>query len=261
MDQTGSRDPKLWFSDGANYPGQDSIRARQDRLAGALATVYGRLCGHQRLILEYTLFEPAFYTTDVPDWVTSYAHCVQLGDRAKVCVDTGHQAPGTNIEFIVAFLLRAGQARRLRLQFPLLRRRRPHRRRRGPVPAVPDPVRGDLGRRAPRGRRDRVHARPVPQHRAEDSRSDPLGDERPGGHGQGTARRRRHAGRRAAGRRCARRARCADGRVQYRRPAAARRTPRRAGPGPGPDGGVRRLRVRGKIAAERVGGQQAGWGA
>jgi L-rhamnose isomerase/sugar isomerase len=109
MDQTGSRDLKLWFSDGTNYPGQDSIRDRQDRLAEALAEVYARLTGDQRLILEYKLFEPAFYTMDVPDWGTSFAHCVQLGERAKVCVDTGHHAPGTNIEFIVAFLLRAGK--------------------------------------------------------------------------------------------------------------------------------------------------------
>ena len=109
MDQTGSRDLKLWFSDGTNYPGQDNIRARQDRLAEALAAVYQRLSGEQRLILEYKLFEPAFYTMDVPDWGTSYAHCLQLGERAKVCVDTGHHAPGTNIEFIVAFLLRAGK--------------------------------------------------------------------------------------------------------------------------------------------------------
>jgi L-rhamnose isomerase/sugar isomerase len=42
---------------------------------------------------------------DVPDWGTSYAHCVDLGPKAKVLVDTGHHAPGTNIEFIVAFLL------------------------------------------------------------------------------------------------------------------------------------------------------------
>jgi L-rhamnose isomerase / sugar isomerase len=109
MDQTGSRDLKLWFSDGTNYPGQDDICDRQDRLAEALATVYERLGEHQRLLLEYKLFEPAFYTTDVPDWGTSFAHCLQLGDRAVVCVDTGHHAPGTNIEFIVAFLLRAGK--------------------------------------------------------------------------------------------------------------------------------------------------------
>src|SRR6059058_1944531 len=109
MDQTGSRDLKLWFSDGTNYPGQDSIRARQDRLADALHAVYERLSGSQRLILEYKLFEPAFYTMDVPDWGTSFAHCLELGERALVCVDTGHHAPGTNIEFIVAFLLRAGK--------------------------------------------------------------------------------------------------------------------------------------------------------
>ena len=106
MDATGSRDLKLWFADGTNYPGQDSIRARQDRLAEALAAAYRRLGSGQRLLLEYKLFEPAFYHTDVPDWGTAYAHCLLLGDRAQVVVDTGHHAPGTNIEFIVAFLLR-----------------------------------------------------------------------------------------------------------------------------------------------------------
>jgi L-rhamnose isomerase / sugar isomerase len=109
MDATGSRDLKLWFSDGTNYPGQDSIRARQDRLAEALREVYDRLGPDQRMLLEYKLFEPAFYTTDVPDWGTSYAHCIELGEKATVCIDTGHHAPGTNIEFIVAFLLRSGK--------------------------------------------------------------------------------------------------------------------------------------------------------
>jgi L-rhamnose isomerase/sugar isomerase len=107
MDATGSRDLKLWFSDGTNYPGQDDIAARQDRLAESLAEVYARLGADQRILLEYKLFEPAFYTMDVPDWGTAYLHCMQLGDQAKVCVDTGHHAPGTNIEFIVASLLRA----------------------------------------------------------------------------------------------------------------------------------------------------------
>jgi L-rhamnose isomerase / sugar isomerase len=106
MDVTGSRDLKLWFSDGTNYPGQDDIRSRQDRLSESLETVYGRLGDGQRMLLEYKLFEPAFYTTDVPDWGTSYAHCLKLGPKAQVVVDTGHHAPGTNIEFIVAFLLR-----------------------------------------------------------------------------------------------------------------------------------------------------------
>jgi L-rhamnose isomerase / sugar isomerase len=109
MDATGSRDLKLWFADGTNYPGQDDIRARQDRLAGALHQVYERLGPRQRMLLEYKLFEPSFYTTDVPDWGTSLLHCLALGEQAAVVVDTGHHAPGTNIEFIVALLLRAGR--------------------------------------------------------------------------------------------------------------------------------------------------------
>ena len=109
MDATGSKDLKLWFADGTNYPGQDDIRERQDRLAEGLARVYERLGDDQRMLLEYKFFEPAFYTTDVPDWGTAYAHCLKLGPKAQVVVDTGHHAPGTNIEFIVATLLREGK--------------------------------------------------------------------------------------------------------------------------------------------------------
>jgi L-rhamnose isomerase/sugar isomerase len=109
MDATGSLDLKLWFADGTNYPGQDDIRGRQERMAEALAEVYARLGPDQRLLLEYKLFEPAFYTTDVPDWGTALTHCLATGDRALVVVDTGHHAPGVNIEFIVAMLLRAGR--------------------------------------------------------------------------------------------------------------------------------------------------------
>ena len=68
--------------------------------------MYARLGDDQRMVLEYKFFEPAFYATDIPDWGVSYAHCLKLGPKAKVVVDTGHHAPGTNIEFIVAFLLR-----------------------------------------------------------------------------------------------------------------------------------------------------------
>jgi L-rhamnose isomerase/sugar isomerase len=109
MDATGSRDLKLWFSDGTNYPGQDDIRTRQDRMAAALREVHDRLGPTQRMLVEYKLFEPAFYMTDIPDWGTAYVHCVAAGEKAKVVIDTGHHAPGTNIEFIVASLLRLGR--------------------------------------------------------------------------------------------------------------------------------------------------------
>ncbi|HEY8340617.1 MAG TPA: L-rhamnose isomerase [Egibacteraceae bacterium] len=106
---TGSKVLSLWFADGTNYPGQDDIRARQDRLAEALAETYERMPDDMRMLLEYKLFEPSFYTMDVPDWGTSLLHCMALGERAQVLVDTGHHAPGTNIEFIVASLLRLGR--------------------------------------------------------------------------------------------------------------------------------------------------------
>ncbi len=109
MNATGSRDLKIWLADGTNYPGQGDLRGRQDRLAESLATIYERIGEGQRLVLEYKFFEPAFYHTDVPDWGTSYAQVSALGERATVCLDTGHHAPGTNIEFIVMQLLRLGK--------------------------------------------------------------------------------------------------------------------------------------------------------
>ena len=109
MHATGSRDLKIWLAEGSNYPGQADLRGRQDRLHESLATIYARLGDEQRLVLEYKFFEPAFYHTDVPDWGTSYAQVAALGDKAMVCLDTGHHAPGTNIEFIVMQLLRLGK--------------------------------------------------------------------------------------------------------------------------------------------------------
>ena len=109
MDATGSRDLKIWLAEGSNYPGQNDMRARQDRLQDSLQQIYARLGENQRLVLEYKFFEPAFYHTDVPDWGTSYVQVAALGDKAMVCLDTGHHAPGTNIEFIVMQLLRLGK--------------------------------------------------------------------------------------------------------------------------------------------------------
>ena len=82
------------------------MRARQDRLAESLQQIYAAMDEDQRLLLEYKFFEPYFYAMDIPDWGTSLLHCLALGERAKVVLDTGHHAPGTNIEFIVMQLLR-----------------------------------------------------------------------------------------------------------------------------------------------------------
>jgi L-rhamnose isomerase/sugar isomerase len=109
MRQTGSTDLKIWLPDGLNYAGQDSLRGRQDRLAESLREIYDASDDNMRILLEYKFFEPYFYSTDIPDWGTSLLHCLALGERATVVLDTGHHAPGTNIEFIVMQLIRQGR--------------------------------------------------------------------------------------------------------------------------------------------------------
>ena len=109
MKQTGSRDLSLWFADGTNYAGQDDLRARKHRMRSALKRVHDALPENGRMLVEYKLFEPAFYATDLFDWGAAYAHCLKIGDKAQVLVDLGHHAQGVNIEQIVAFLLDEGR--------------------------------------------------------------------------------------------------------------------------------------------------------
>src|SRR5947209_1298977 len=107
--QTGSTVVKVWLADGTNYPGQDDFRARRRRLIDSLCEIYPALPDGARLFLEYKFYEPAFYHTDVQDWGQALTVCQHVGDRAVVCVDTGHHAMGVNIEQIVAYLLQEGR--------------------------------------------------------------------------------------------------------------------------------------------------------
>jgi len=100
---------KVWLGDGTNYPGQDDLRWRHRRLVDGLTEAYAALPAKARMYLEYKLYEPALYATDVQDWGQSLNVVRQLGDRAGVCVDTGHHAMGVNIEQIVALLLAEGR--------------------------------------------------------------------------------------------------------------------------------------------------------
>lgn len=109
MGKTGSRDLSLWFADGTNYAGQDDLRSRKRRVREALQRVHDALSGDQRMLVEYKLYEPAFYSTDLFDWGAAFAHCIAIGDRAQVLVDLGHHAQSVNIEGIVAFLLDEGR--------------------------------------------------------------------------------------------------------------------------------------------------------
>jgi L-rhamnose isomerase/sugar isomerase len=106
--QVGSSVISLWLADGTNYPGQDDLRGRYRRLLAGLEALYDALPEDVRLLVEYKFFEPAFYSTDLPDWGTATLVCRRLGPQAQVLVDTGHHPQGTNIEQIVALLLAEG---------------------------------------------------------------------------------------------------------------------------------------------------------
>jgi L-rhamnose isomerase / sugar isomerase len=101
----GSDVISLWLADGTNYPGQDDLRRRRQRLLDSLQAIYAALPAGMRLLIEYKFFEPAFYSTDLPDWGTSLLMAQKLGPQAEVLVDTGHHPQGTNIAQIVAQLL------------------------------------------------------------------------------------------------------------------------------------------------------------
>lgn len=93
------------YADGTNYPGQDDLRHHRHRLLDSLHTIYAALPASMHLLIEYKFFEPAFYSTDLPDWGTSLLLAQKLGLQAEVLVDTGHHPQGTNIAQIVAQLL------------------------------------------------------------------------------------------------------------------------------------------------------------
>jgi L-rhamnose isomerase/sugar isomerase len=95
----------LWFADGTNYPGQDDIAERKQRMHGALRQWHDAMPPGMKMLVEYKPFEPAFYHTDIADWGMAYVFARDAGENARVLVDTGHHLPGQNIEHIVAFLL------------------------------------------------------------------------------------------------------------------------------------------------------------
>src|SRR5215218_9476640 len=105
----GSTAQSLWLADGTNYAGQDDLRARRARMLGCLEQVYAALSAEQELLVEYKFFEPAFYATDLADWGSAVLACLRLGERAKVLVDLGHHAQGTNVEQLVALLADEGR--------------------------------------------------------------------------------------------------------------------------------------------------------
>jgi L-rhamnose isomerase/sugar isomerase len=105
----GAKSHTVWIGDGGNFPGQQHFRGALDRYLESLRRIYQALPEGFRLFIEHKLYEPAFYSTVLNDWGTSY-HCVrELGPRAFSLVDLGHHAPNVNIEMIVARLIQFGK--------------------------------------------------------------------------------------------------------------------------------------------------------
>jgi L-rhamnose isomerase / sugar isomerase len=105
----GSSALTVWIADGTNFPGQQSLTKSFDTYLDTCASIYAALPKHWLMFLEHKMYEPAFYSTVIADWGSSLLAAQQLGEKAKCLVDLGHHAPNTNIEQIVARLIRAGK--------------------------------------------------------------------------------------------------------------------------------------------------------
>ena len=105
--QLGSTALTVWIADGSNFPGQSNLNAAFDRYVESLKTVYDALPRDWLVFLEHKLYEPAFYSTVISDWGSSFMAALELGPKARCLVDLGHHAPNTNIEQIVARLIHA----------------------------------------------------------------------------------------------------------------------------------------------------------
>jgi L-rhamnose isomerase / sugar isomerase len=102
----GSKALTVWIADGSNFAGQSNLTKALDRYIAAMGEVYRALPADWRVFIEHKLYEPAFYSTVISDWGTSFAAAEELGPKALCLVDLGHHAPTVNIEQIVARLIR-----------------------------------------------------------------------------------------------------------------------------------------------------------
>jgi L-rhamnose isomerase/sugar isomerase len=105
----GSKAHTVWIGDGGNFPGQQHFRRALERYIESLRRIYKALPDDWRVFMEHKLYEPAFYSTVINDWGTSYYCATQLGPKAQCLVDLGHHAPNVNIEMIVARLIQFGK--------------------------------------------------------------------------------------------------------------------------------------------------------
>ena len=105
----GSKGHTVWIGDGGNFPGQVHFRRAMERYLDSMQEVCRALPEDWRIFLEHKCYEPAFYSTVINDWGTSYCCARDLGPKAFCLVDLGHHAPNVNVEMIVARLIQLGK--------------------------------------------------------------------------------------------------------------------------------------------------------
>lgn len=105
----GSKALTVWLADGSNFPGQQNFRKALQRTHESLEQIYAELPSDWKMLIEYKPYEPNFYSTVIPDWGTSFLLATRLGECAATLVDLGHHLPNTNIEQIVATLMKEGK--------------------------------------------------------------------------------------------------------------------------------------------------------
>ena len=105
----GSKAHTVWIGDGGNFPGQQHFRKTLENYLESMRTIYQALPNDWRIFIEHKFYEPAFYSTVINDWGTSYYCARELGPKAACLVDLGHHPPNVNIEMIVARLIQFGK--------------------------------------------------------------------------------------------------------------------------------------------------------
>ena len=104
-EKLGSTALTVWIGDGSNFPGQSDFTKAFERYLDSMKAVTKALPAGWRVFIEHKIYEPAFYSTVIQDWGSSYLAASELGPKAFCLVDLGHHAPSVNIEMIVARLI------------------------------------------------------------------------------------------------------------------------------------------------------------
>lgn len=105
----GSKALSVWLADGSNFPGQQHFARVFEHYIASLKKVAAKLPADWEMWIEHKFYEPAFYSTVLQDWGSSYLAAKELGEQTTCLVDLGHHAANVNIEQVVSRLIQFGK--------------------------------------------------------------------------------------------------------------------------------------------------------